>query len=277
MKKLLLFLLVSNFSFSQTGVEVRLVNYNVGAPICDYIFNDYLCTTTNDAGLNAILSNYNVTYFRSYEGHPYQPYQGRIFGSTGTYPQQLLTDLNAYSSVVAFARYTYGGFSDALYVQFVNSSSSASQTGTSGNIVVTNDSYLNQIFQTYNVFYYNVIGSYTYALVCDCDAINLKSELDNYTAVIASTQFVQGAFLSNPQLEKPKAIISPIPFSDVFNIETAHTISNYMINDITGKTTVSTSSKSDLDNHSSRLTAGMYILNLTFDNGQQTNCKLIKK
>ena len=273
---LLLFLLISSSSFSQIGVEIRLVNSNVGSPICDFIFNDYLCTSTNDAGLNIILSNYNVTYFRSYEGHPYQPYQGRIFGSTGTYPQQLLTDLNAYSSVVAFARYTYGGFSDALYVQFVNSSGGATQTGTSGNIVVTNDSYLNQIFQTYNVFYYNLIGTSTYALVCDCDAINLKSELDNYTAVIASTQFVQGAVLSNPQLEKPKTIISPNPFSDVFNIETAHTISNYMINDITGKTIVSTSSKLDLDNHSSQLSDGIYILNLTFDNDQHINHKLIK-
>ncbi len=277
MKKLLLLLLISNFVFSQTGVEVRLVNQNVGSPQCNYIFNDYLCTSTNDVGLNTILSNYNFSYFRRYEGHPYQPYLGKIFGSNGNYPQQLLIDLNAYSSVVASARYTYGGFSDALYVQFVSSSGGAIQTGVSGNIVVTNDSDLNQIFQTYNVFYYNLVGSSTYAVVCDCDAINLKTALDNYSAVIASSQFIQGIILSNHQFNKPDAVISPNPFSVNFDIQTAQNITNYSILDITGKTIVSTSSKSELDNQSSQLSTGIYILNLVFDSGQKANYKLVKK
>ncbi|WP_264522082.1 T9SS type A sorting domain-containing protein [Flavobacterium sp. N1994] len=272
MKKLVLLLLFSNFAISQTGVEIRLVNSNVGTPQCDYFFNDWLCNTTNDTGLNAILSNYTVTYFRTYEAHPYPPYQGKIFGFNGTYPAQLITDLRAYSSVVASARYTYGGFSDALYVQFV-SAGSIYQTGSIGNVVVTNDAVLNQIFQTYNVFYY----SSTNAVVCDCDAIDLKSALDNYTAVIASTQFVQGTVLSNPQFQKPKAIISPNPFSYNFDIQTEQTITNYSITDVMGKTIVSTSSKSNLDNQSSQLSAGMYILNLNFDNGQTANYKLIKK
>lgn len=277
MKKLLLLLLITNFAFSQTGVEVRLVNQNVGSPQCNYIFNDYLCTSTNDVGLNTILSNYNFSYFRRYEGHPYQPYLWKIFGSNGNYPQQLLIDLNAYSSVVASARYTYGGFSDALYVQFVSSSGGAIQTGVSGNIVVTNDSDLNQIFQTYNVFYYNLVGSSTYAVVCDCDAINLKTALDNYSAVIASSQFIQGVILSNHQFNKPDAVISPNPFLDNFDIKTEHTISNYSIIEFTGKTIVSTSSKSELDNQSSQLSSGIYILNLDFDSGQKANYKLIKK
>ncbi|MDI1315681.1 hypothetical protein [Flavobacterium sp.] len=57
MKKLLLIVLVSNFAFSQPGIEIRLVNPNVGNP--NYYWNgfDYISTnSSNDAGLNAILS-----------------------------------------------------------------------------------------------------------------------------------------------------------------------------------------------------------------------------
>ena len=43
------------------------------------------------------------------------------------------------------------------------------------------------------------------------------------------------------------------------------------------KTIVSTSSKSELDNQSSQLSSGIYILNLDFDGGQKANYKLIKK
>ena len=105
MKKLLLLLLVSNFAFSQPGVEIRLADINVGAPHCDYFFNDWMCNTTNDPGLNAIFSTYNVNYFKVKGGHPYPPYQERIFAISGTYPQQFITDLLAYSSVVASAKF----------------------------------------------------------------------------------------------------------------------------------------------------------------------------
>jgi hypothetical protein len=41
--------------------------------------------------------------------------------------------------------------------------------------------------------------------------------------------------------------------------------------------TVSASSKSDLDYQSTQMSAGIYILNLNFDNGQKANYKLVKK
>jgi hypothetical protein len=269
---------------AQSHIEVRLVNANVGTPHCDYFFNDWLCNTTNDTGLNTILSNHGSPYFRVVEGHPYQPYQGRIFNiSNSTNDAQLAADLSAYSSVIDHAVVTTStGFSDALEVT-LNDINVGIPTGMSGNVVVTNDSGLNTLFQSYNVFHYQLAyPSYPqfqmyYSLVCDCDVTALKAAIDSYTAVILDSYYISGAMLGNNQLEKPKAIISPNPFSDSFYIETEQTISSYSVIDITGKTIVSTSSKSDLDNQSSQLSAGIYILNLSLDNGQQANYKLVKK
>lgn len=285
MKKLLLILLVSSISMAQSHIEVRLVNGNVGTPQCGYFFNDWLCNSTNDAGLNTILSNYGVYYFRELGGHPYPPYQGTIFTLTNsTNDIQLAADLSAYSSVVARAVLTtIQGFTDALDITLVDPNIGI-PTGTSGGFIVTNDTTLNQIFQDFHVFFYTRLypsisspdfDKY-YTLACDCDASALQLAINNAT-VVSNSYFHQGAILNNNQFEKPKAVISPNPYLDNFNIETEQTITHYSITDIMGKTIVSTSSKSELDNQSSQLSAGMYILNLNFDNGQKVNYKLVKK
>lgn len=199
----------------------------------------------------------------------------------GTYPPQFVTDLAAYSSVVAAAKFWDSStFSDVLLLNLTNASV-GSPTGTSGNIIVTNDANLNQIFQTYNVIQYALyvpsVSQTAYILTCDCDVTLLKTALENYSAAISNVSIYSAAFLSNHQFEKPKAVISPNPFSDNFDIETEQTITNYSITDITGKIIVLTSSKSDLDNQSSQLNTGIYILKLTFDNRQTANYKLVKK
>ena len=285
MIKLVLILLVSSMAMAQSHIEVRLVNGNVGTPQCGYYFNDWLCNSTNDAALNTILSNYGVYYFRELGGHPYPPYQGTIFTlSNSTNDTQLAADLTAYSTVVAHAILTtVQGFTDALDVTLVNPNIGI-PTGTSGGYIVTNDTTLNQIFQDFHVFFYTRLYPSTsspdfdkyYTLTCDCDASALQLAINNAT-VVSTSYFHQGAILNNNQSEKPKALISPNPFSVNFDIQTEQTITNYSILDITGKTIVSTSSKSDLDNQSSQLSAGMFILNLNFDNGQTANYKLIKK
>lgn len=287
MKKLALLLLISNFAFAQPGIEIRLVNSNVGYPMYTWTDIGYVSlNTSNDAGLNAILSAYNVNQYLGNDVHPYPPYQFRTNIVTGTYPQQFIDDLLAYSTVVESARITNGfEFSDALILQLVNINI-GTPAGTSNNVILTNDSGLNTIFEYFNVFYYvqtypsstnnNILRYYT--AVCDCDKNLLNTALLNYTAVVSSTEMVNGGImLSNPQFEKPKAVISPNPFSVNFDIETEQTITNYTIVDITGKILLSTSSKADLDNQSSQLSAGMYLLNLDFDNGQKANYKLVKK
>ncbi|MGV3697442.1 T9SS type A sorting domain-containing protein [Flavobacterium sp.] len=279
MKRLLLFLLISNLAFSQS-VEIRLVNPMVGAPSCNYFFNDWMCNTTNDAGLNAIFSTYGVQYFKVKGGHPYYN-NTTIMALSGNYPPQFVAELSAYSSVVASAKFwDPNTFSDVLFLSLANASI-GTFTGTNNNIVVTNDANLNQIFQTYNVIQYGLyvasVSDTVYTLTCDCDVALLKAALQNYPNVVDEVDFFHAAFLSNQQFEQTKAIIAPNPFSDNFSIETEQPISNYSIIDITGKTIAATSSKSELDNQSSRLSAGIYILNLLFDNGQTANYKLVKK
>ena len=287
MKKLLLFLLISSFAFSQNAVEIRLVNSNIGSPV--YVWDEvYLhsTNTSNDAGLNDIFNTYGITGYVNNDIHPYEPYMFRIKNIQGNVSQQFIDALAGYSSVVESARITNGmEFSDALRLQLVDLNI-GSPVGTSGNIIVTNDPGLNTIFQNFHVFYYvqsypssavNSILRY-YTAVCDCDKNLLNIALSNYTSVVATTEaYNGGVVLSNPLFLKPRAIISPNPFSDNFNIESEQTITNYSITDIMEKTIVSTSSKSELDNQSSQLSAGMYILNLNFDNGQTANYKLIKK
>lgn len=284
MKKLLLLFLIAHATFSQPDVEIRLVNASVGTPSCGYFMNDWLCNSTNDAGLNTIFNNYGVTFFRVKGGHPNAGYVGKILSIPGTFPTQFITDLQAYSSVIADAGVSdMGWFRDSSNLELVDANVGI-PIGTSGNIIVTNDSGLNQLFQTYNVFYYTLTYPSAgtdflkyYSIVCNCNASELQLALSNYSTVIANAYGQPAIYLSNVLIQKPKAIISPNPFSAHFAIETEQTIANYSIIDFNGKTIVSTSSKSELDNQSSQLSTGIYVLTLDFDSGQKANYKLVKK
>lgn len=289
MKKLLLLLLISNFAFSQNAIDIRLVDQNVGNPI--YVWDEnyiHSTNTSNDAGLNAILSSFGVDIYLDNNFHPYLPFQFKTKLIRGNVTQGLVDALTAYSSVVASAKLTTDfEFTDAVTVKLVNRNI-GSETGTSNGIIVTNDTGLNTIFQNFSVFAYiqlypsasdtpsNLLNYFT--VVCDCDKNLLKAALQAYTPVIQTTENVQGGvMLSNQQFEKPRAVISPNPFSNDFEIETEQTITKYSIVDITGKNIVSTSSKQELDNQTAQLSAGIYLLNLDFDNGQSAHYKLVKK
>lgn len=286
MKRLLLFLLFSTISFGQAIIDVRLVNPPVGHPVFvnNNGFNTY---QSNDAGLNAILSLYGITnaYDLNYM-HPYPAYQQKTIRINGLYPASLITDLSNYSSVIASATVSIdGSYTDTVRLQLLNISV-GSPSGTNSGIIVTNDSGLNTIFQNYNVFYYtqtfpsattNSILRYYY-VVCNCNKNLLKTALDNYSSVIQTTENIHGGLiLSNNQFEKPKAIISPNPFSNNFTIETDEVISNYALFDISGKELINTTSKAALDNLSSQLNVGVYFLNLELENGQKSNYKIVKK
>lgn len=284
MKKLLLLLFFANCTLAQQAdVEIRLVNQDIGAPV---YFNLSQANSSNDAGLNTILQNYGVVSYLNKYGHPYEPYISRTISIYGAYSQQFITDLRAYSSVIASVQISDSSyFYDALRLK-LNNINVGSPTGFNGTVVETNDPTLNQIFQTFDVFYYDqLIPSSSnpellkyYAVTCNCDASLLRIALDNHDTTIDFTERSSaGYLLDNRYFEKPKAIISPNPFTGNFYIETEQTITKYSINDITGKTTVSTSSKSDLDSQSAQLSVGIYILTLDFDNGQKANYKLVKK
>ncbi len=283
MKKLVLLLLVSNFAMAQSDIEIRLVNGNIGYP--NYTITSQ-ATNSNDAGLNQILQAYNVSSYINKEGHPYEPYQSRMISIYGIYPSQLITDLLAYSNVVEAVHVSdVGSFSDAVRLQLIDLNI-GSPTGFNGNIVTTNNTALSQIFQNFSVFYYaqtypsSTVNSTLryYNVVCNCDKNALRNALDAYITVIETTENIgAGYLLSNNQVEKSKATVSPNPFSNNFTIETEELITNFSIFDCTGKQIVTTSNKNVLDNQSSKLQAGVYILNLVFENGLTANYKLVKK
>ncbi|MEZ0007525.1 hypothetical protein ABH942_002907 [Flavobacterium sp. 28YEA47A] len=276
MRKIILLLLIPIASWAQnTGVEMMLVNQQVGTPL-----SNWGATTSNDQGLNSILQSYPISEYTLKGGNPYSEYEGRIIQikCVGCNLNGLKADLEAYSSVVAKAY-------PASQTHFINTLSVVLQnaavgtpTGTTANIATTNDSGLNQIFQNFNVRSFDPAGSpVEYKLSCDCDNTQLKMALDNYNNVVQSTGYNTAAYLlSNEGFKNINPKIYPNPFNLNFQIETNATISNYSLYDISGKLLISTDSKSRLDNQSGLLSNGAYFLKLTFDNNQNYTQKLIK-
>lgn len=285
MKKFIFFFLFSNFVIAQPDVEIRLVNANVGTSIIynQNQVNEY--TASNDAGINAILNSYGVRSYLIKGGHPYEPFTGRIISIAGVFPQQFINDLLAYSSVIESVHISdLNYFSDALALRLVDLNI-GTPIGYNGNIVVTNNTALNQIFQNYNVYYFTQmfpgstwnVNLRVYTAVCNCNVNSLISDLNNLSSVIEIANNVGRIYLSNNQFEKSKTTISPNPFYNSFTIDTEATISNYSIFDSTGKQIGTTSNKNELDNQVTKLQSGFYILNLNFENGETSNYKLVKK
>lgn len=288
MKKIVLLLLVFNLGFSQNHViEIKLVDHTIGEPA----FNSTPSNTTesNDAGLNAILQSHNVFGYIIKEGHLYPPFIHKFTEAwcDSCNPTQLTNDLLAYSNVVEEARITVNQspFNDNLYSQ-IQTLGIGIPIGFTNEIVVTNDSGLNQIFEDFNVYYYELSfpGATTnslqrfYNVVCDCDNSQLKTALDNYTSIISYTEYPSPIYLLNTtDFEQSNASVAPNPFTTLFNIQTKEIITNYKLIDLSGKELLSTDSKLELDNVSSSLSVGMYILNLQFENGLTTTLKIVKQ
>lgn len=287
MKKLLLLLFSASFGFSQvTAIEIKLVDASVGASN----FNGANSGTTesNDPGLNALFQNYNVSSYMGKYGHLYPPFDGRFTEIFCEQSQitQLTNDLLAYSSVVENARITYyeSPFNDCLYSE-ITTLGIGIPIGFNNETVVTNDDGLNQIFEDFNVYFYELsfpggtsdLLQKTYSVVCNCNNIELKVALDNYDNVINHTEYVSPSYLlNNDAFEKPNSVIAPNPFSNTFSIKTEETISNYLLIDSIGKQILNTKSKNELDVTTSQLNHGVYILNLQFENGKSAQYKLIK-
>ncbi|ESU27030.1 hypothetical protein FLJC2902T_23710 [Flavobacterium limnosediminis JC2902] len=155
MKKIILFLLFTTFAFGQTVVDIRLVNPQVGNPVGGSSCCGNPVTTSSDPGLNAIFQTYGVYNYTHKAGHPYPDYSMKmmeIYASGDL--NQFIAALNTYSSVVEKAVISsYGIFKDAVQTKIATQGIGI-PTGSSNNIITTNDAGLNQIFQNYNVFYY---------------------------------------------------------------------------------------------------------------------------
>lgn len=96
---------------------------------------------------------------------------------------------------------------------------------------------------------------------------------DNFSAGPTATT----TFLKKENFENQKPSISPNPFTSTFEINSKQPITSYKILDVVGKEIVATNSKQDLDSKTEALKSGVYLLELSFDNGKSDTIKLIKK
>lgn len=289
MKKnlLLLFLLVSNFCFSQDAIEIRLVNQNVGA--VDEYSSYPIYSQSTDANMNIILQNHNVFNYEYKLGHPVASLNNRIIQIIGDplYYNSLMNALLAYNTVVESVQYTtaYSGFSDAAYSKLVNIAIGTPTGVNSNNIITTNDNGLNQIFINHNVIHYQQVSPSssnpeilkTYVLACNCDASLLRSDLDAYSTVIEYTETMPAAYLLNSTNFNAKDIqIYPNPFQDNISIDTDLNIINFSVIDIIGKKIIDTESNEVLNSEVAKLNSGTYILQLQSVEGIIYNEKIIK-
>ena len=284
-KTLLLLLLVFNFCFSQTGIEIRLVNESVGGM---YPNTTPPYTLSNDLGINLILQNHNAYTYNLRGGHPLPILTNRIMytecsNCNGT---NFLNDLIAYNSVIesaSFADYNY--FSDAVYSKLVDLSIGTPTGVNPNNIITTNDNGLNQIFINHNVIHYQQVSPSSsspeilkiYAIACNCDAALLRNDLDAYSSVINYTEPIPAGYLLNSKnFNKKETIIYPNPFQSIITIETDLTIKNYTIIDLIGKKIIETESKDELNTELAKLNLGTYLLQLQSEDNNIVTKKIIK-
>ena len=271
---------ICSLGFAQQVVEIRLVNDAIGYPQTP-VTTVNNTTESNDATLNSILQSHNVTSYILKAAHPYPNYANNYveINCNSCNLNQLKTDLLNYSSVVGSSRVTIPAapFDNTLYMQLVAQGTITNSSIVNGT-VVTNDANLNQIFQNFNVFYLSQYSTQSYYVVCNCDNSQLKTALDSYTAFISGTQYALPSYLlENQKFNYAKTAVSPNPFTSNFTVETENNIANYAMFDTLGNLIVSANSMQDLDAKSQNLNSGLYILSLTFENGQKASHKLVKK
>lgn len=276
--------MISFFGYSQVYIEVKLVNPNIGYSNFNNFTNSG--TTSNDAGLNTILTQNNITQYRPKNGNPFDssPRYTSVLCAE-MYGANLLTQLQNYSSVIESAAYSIEyNFNNMLTIQLITNAT-GTQTGTNGNIVVTNNTGLSQIFADYNIVEMvqcfptsgNNLNRYYRIRSSNCNLQNLKTALDNYNTVIQATEFINGdAQLNKQSFDNKTTSIYPNPFQNELNIDTDKTISSYEIVDISGKTIVNSKNKIEFNNSISQLNSGLYILQLNYEDGSNSAHKIVK-
>lgn len=272
MKTILLFLFFYTISFGQSdgiGVEVRLLD---GA-------------SASDSGLINILNSNNVLSFEHKIGHHYPGLQNRIYQVFGgDNLNSLLADLTSYSTIVESASLVNANiFNDCCSAQIVNSDVGI-PIGSENNIVITNDSQLNDIFTSYNVYYYS--QSYPtstwpstlryYFIACNCDVNLLRGALEEYTAVIETTEPSGAGYLAVNHNTLSSVKIYPNPFTNSFQIESVMDVENYSLADVSGKLIINTGSYDILQNQVQNLKSGIYFLKMKFRDGIFETRKIIK-
>lgn len=281
----LIFICICANAYSQnSSIQVELVDNTVG--VSDGGCNSCGVSVSNDDGLNQIFASYNLFGYDYMEPDTYLGENGagyfyKIYCSSNDVIS-LLTDLNAYSTVIRYAaEETVDGVSvNVLNLNLIDANTGMQTGTTTEGLVVTNDDGLNQIFEDFIVrkyIEYPEPDTNQYTLVCDCDAQLLKNELNNYSSVISFVSDVNYMMLlSVDEITKTNINIHPNPFKDKISIEINKPIESIDIYDILGKSINKSSSVSEVENYSSTLKSGVYLLKITTKDGNTMTKKLIK-
>lgn len=282
-----LFCLLSFNAFGQNfEFQIELVDGNIGVSLTSP--PEFYTNESNNEGLNQIFENFNVvsyeTVYPGYglvEPHNSDPTRFHVLNCESCDSEAFLTALNGYSSVVKYASPTTieGVINNVLTVDLV-SSSIGTFVGFDNNVVTTNDSGLNSIFENFNVRHFGALlpSTTNYSLVCSCDATSLKVELENYSSVIALVDYQTSNFLlSTEDLDIEMTEIYPNPFKNKITLNTNSVLQAIEVYDILGKQMLKTNNKLVFESRAINLKSGIYILRLTDVDGKIITKKLIKE
>ncbi|UPS91814.1 T9SS type A sorting domain-containing protein [Bizionia sp. M204] len=274
-----IFINISTYA-QQHQIQIELVDENVGYSLT--VGGQY-SNESNDAGLNLIFQNHNVTSYEMVYGYTNETMMDKlgVVSCEDCDVEQFLQDLTNYNSVINYVDIFSGDvLSNGLVLNLVDNNV-GSFVSYSNEIAVTNDGGLNQIFSDYNVRLYenvNVGTSYEqYELVCNCDANLLKQELDSYSTVVSITDYVYASFLLlTADIESQGVKIYPNPFTNTINLDTVTPIKTIEVYNILGKRVHVSSKTRNFEYFAPTLTRGIYLLKIINQNGQTSTKKLIK-
>lgn len=275
MKHLYFFLglfFVSCFGFAQLErIQVVLYDYQFSTEILDDLSASYNIVST--------FNNYN---FPSLE----LSNRTHIIECDGCDTSALTQDLLGYTEdVEAVYPIISENFYNGLLIYVLASDIVVPNTSsTSGNgTVITSDIGVNQIFENHNVYQSNELGDSdgiwpgVYGIGCDCNATLLRDELIAYEGISIGVEFVNiYNVLSNYEFTFPKVSIHPNPFKDKISLEINKPIESIEIYDILGKSIYKSNSVSEIENYSSTLKSGVYLLKIMTKNGEAVTKKLVK-
>lgn len=261
------------FIFSNQG-SIKLNGGIYDVPINVGTNQNPVMQITDDVCLQQTLTNHSI-YTKAISGTSGCDgnYNMGVLHCDASQVNQILTELQSCPNVTSAEIETVPGvINNSVNLNLLDYNNGA-YVSTNSNIVQTNNADLNAIFQTYKVYCF--VNST--ATCNNCDVYAFMNALNNLTSVVgySSLKYYVG-LLSNQQSYKNSTTIYPNPFEKNITIETNETISNYSLTDILGKKIINTNSKNKFDNKTEQIYVGIYLLNLTFENGKTTNYKLIK-
>lgn len=275
MKKTILLMLVFNsiYGLSQMTIFVVFkptVNFVLSNPS-----NPQSYFLSDDAGLNQIFANNNTQFYGADNaGGTSCPifstgYGGYIYGNTN-----LLNELNNYTNAVEIAYPKWLGNQPNVgcknfYIDLIDPSQGI-YVNTINNIVQTNNSDLNAIFQAHNVFSFVQNKIFT----CEtCDVSNVYAALANLPNIIGYYDVCSEVFLANDNFAKSNSLNVLVKNKTIYIQSDNNDSKSVVVYNILGKQVINTTTSGNPINVA-ELASGIYIVKVT-ENGKTNTMKVV--